>query len=88
LPGDIYHALFATNDNVADSVHKFELDWASNARMKASETFMLEYVWTFQNTKQLASRRMSDTPPSQYDLPDANEKTRGKAAGIRRSIDG
>lgn len=39
LPDDVYRALFASSDNVASSLEKFDLAWSSNAGMKESPFF-------------------------------------------------
>ena len=42
LPDDIYHSLFASSESVAESLHQFDLAWASNERMRQSSFFALD----------------------------------------------
>lgn len=42
LPENVYRALFASNENIASSLHRFDVAWASNERMKNSNFFALD----------------------------------------------
>lgn len=42
LPGDVYQALFASNEHIDGSLDKFNEAWASNARMSESKVFRLD----------------------------------------------
>jgi TalC/MipB family fructose-6-phosphate aldolase len=42
LPDDIYNALFVSNENIVNSLHQFDLAWASNERMRESSFFVLD----------------------------------------------
>ena len=42
LPDDVYHALFASNENIADILDQFDKAWASNAHMQGSRFLALE----------------------------------------------